>query len=70
MRRIHQHERRTKLFYVRRAHFMNLRDVAALTGIPPAQLSRYERGLSEPLVTTALKLARLFGTSVEYLFGY
>jgi transcriptional regulator with XRE-family HTH domain len=60
--------RRTPLFTLRQRYFLSLRDVERQTGIPAGRLSEYERGLSEPLVSTAITLARFFGRTVEELF--
>jgi transcriptional regulator with XRE-family HTH domain len=61
--------RRTKLYSARKACGFTMCQLTALTGVPPSRLSNYERGLGEPRVSTALKLARVFGLTVEQLFS-
>jgi transcriptional regulator with XRE-family HTH domain len=58
----------TALSKAREAAGLTLRQVTAATGVPHARLSEYERGLSEPLVSTAIRIARFYGQSVEELF--
>lgn len=61
--------RRTKLYNARKERGLTMRRLTADLGIAPGQLSVYETALSEPRVSTAIKLARYFGKSVEELFS-
>lgn len=44
-------------------------EVARVVGIREAVYQRYEYGVNEPSVTTALRIARSLGATVEALFG-
>jgi putative transcriptional regulator len=61
--------RTTRVLLVREEFGLSLRAVARETGISPAEVSRIERGLSEPGVHIAMKLAKFYETTVEQLFG-
>jgi transcriptional regulator with XRE-family HTH domain len=63
------HRKRTRLLTARESVGLTLRQVTAFTGIAPSRLSEYERALSEPTVSTAIRIARLYGRSVEDLFA-
>lgn len=65
----HSEWARTKLYAKRKERGLSMKEVYALTGVTPARLSEYERALSEPSVTRALRLANFFGASVEELFS-
>jgi transcriptional regulator with XRE-family HTH domain len=54
---------------IRKESGLSMRQVEKATGIAPGLQSLYERGFTEPKVTTALKMAKFFNTTVEYLFG-
>ena len=69
MAQAHSYWARTKLHTKRMERGLTMRKVEADTGISPARLSEYERAFREPRVTTALKLARYFGSTVEDLFS-
>jgi transcriptional regulator with XRE-family HTH domain len=42
---------------------------AKLAGVSRPQIWRYERGYNVPIVTTAFRMARILGLTVEDLFG-
>lgn len=44
------------------------RDVEEATGVDAVSLSRYERGIAEPLSINLLKLAKFYNTTVDALF--
>jgi putative transcriptional regulator len=48
---------------------LSLREVEAATGVSNGYLSQIERGMFDPAVSIALKLARFYETTVEDLFG-
>jgi transcriptional regulator with XRE-family HTH domain len=56
-----------RLRYYRRERGMSQRDLAALVKMAPEQLNRYEKGHSQPTLSTTLRLARALGVSVAKL---
>ncbi len=52
---------------LRRVLGWNQSDLAARVGCKPAQISKYERNIYEPKVSTLSRLAAVFGTSTDYL---
>lgn len=48
---------------------ITLDELAAQTGLTKSYLSKVERGVSVPSISTALKVAEAFGTGVGELFG-
>ena len=63
------HLKRTRLLDARKTAGLTLRQLSARTGVPVTRLSDYERGLSQPLVPTAIRIARFYRRSVEELFA-
>lgn len=57
-----------KLREVRQAHRLTLRQLSDLTTVSRSDLSRIERGETDPRVSTALLLADTFKCSVNDLF--
>lgn len=55
--------------FLRKQKGMSLDDLAASSGLTKGYLSKVERGLSVPSISTALKLASSFGMSVGQLLG-
>lgn len=54
-----------------RAHLnMNQSELGKLAGVSRQTISLIERGDYSPSVTLALKLAKIFGVSVEDIFTY
>lgn len=53
----------------RKRRGLTLQQVEQITAISRIQLWRYEYGLCEPVVSTAIKLARLYRLPVESLFA-
>lgn len=49
---------------------VNQSELGKLAGVSRQTISLIERGDYSPSVTLALKLARIFGTSVEEIFSY
>lgn len=62
-------QKRLKLYDVRLERGLSMAQVAAETGLSSGQLSNYERGLREPLLSTAMRLAKFYNTPVEELFS-
>lgn len=44
-------------------------DAARLLGVRYSTYRRYEQGGTEPTVSTAARMARLYGVSLDYLAG-
>ena len=45
------------------------KDVAASIGVPLRTYQRYERGESEPQLSTLIRIADFYGVSLDYLAG-
>ena len=58
-----------KLYVMRKEAKLEQKDVAQEIGMHAVTYGRKERGVNEFTLTEALKLARLFDTSVDVLFG-
>ena len=61
-------QRLTRVRFYRQQHNMSLKELSIRVGISESALSYIERGLRKPSLDTALKLARVLGTTVEELF--
>lgn len=48
---------------------MSQTDLAARLGVKPCTVSRWESGEKVPELTTLLKLADVFGVTLDYLLG-
>ncbi len=44
-------------------------DLAERVGVKPAQISKYERGVYEPKLSTLSRIAAVLGTSTDYLIA-
>lgn len=49
---------------------VTVKDVAARAGLPLAKVTRYLRGLSEPMFYAGVRLARAIGVSADVLDAY
>ena len=49
---------------------MKAKDLAELAGIPPEQISRWERGNAVPTLEMALRLALALGCRVDDIFVF
>jgi transcriptional regulator with XRE-family HTH domain len=58
-----------RLKKLRNSHGLTLDELQERTGLTKSYLSKVERGLSVPSISTALKLAEVFGVAVGELFG-
>jgi transcriptional regulator with XRE-family HTH domain len=58
-----------RALYLRKQKGLSLDELAAASGLTKGYLSKVERGLSVPSISTALRLARCFGLSVGQLLG-
>ena len=58
----------SKLKKRREALGLTQRQVAEKIGIAESAYQRYERGVVEPSVSAAIKLAKALNTTVEYLY--
>lgn len=54
----------------RRRKGITQQELADLCMLSVRQIIRYEQGEQEPLVSTALMLAKALGVSLDYLCGY
>ena len=50
-------------------HGVMQKDVAASIGVPLRTYQRYERGESEPQLSTLIRIADFYGVSLDYLAG-
>lgn len=55
--------------FLRKQRGMSLDELAAISGLTKGYLSKIERGLSVPSISTALRLAQCFGMSMGQLMG-
>jgi transcriptional regulator with XRE-family HTH domain len=58
-----------RALFLRKQKGLSLDELAAASGLTKGYLSKVERGLSVPSISTALKLAKCFGLSVGQLLG-
>lgn len=58
-----------RLVAVRKAHDFSQREVAGMIGLPERSYRRYETGEREPVISSIVALARLYGVSTDYLLG-
>jgi transcriptional regulator with XRE-family HTH domain len=58
-----------KMNKARRACGMEQADIAHALGVSRAQVSKWERDISEPAATQAVKFASLTGVTLEWLLG-
>ncbi|OUM95311.1 MAG: XRE family transcriptional regulator [Thermobacillus sp. ZCTH02-B1] len=58
-----------RLRQLRKAKGMTQEQVAAYLNAAKSTVSQYENNVNEPDLKTLVKLADLFGVSVDYLFG-
>lgn len=56
-----------KILRIKR-HFTQ-KDVAETVGLDQSTVSDYEAGKSEPVISIAMKLAQIFGVTVEELYS-
>lgn len=54
---------------LREDHDLSQRQLAALLGMAQPQYSRYEQGLRDIPTPVLIQLARLYGTTTDYLLG-
>ncbi|MGE8637499.1 MAG: helix-turn-helix domain-containing protein, partial [Achromobacter sp.] len=58
-----------RLRTLRRQQTLSLEQLAQRTGLTKSYLSKLERGLSEPSISTVLRLAEAYGVGVSQLVG-
>jgi DNA-binding XRE family transcriptional regulator len=58
-----------RIAFLRRQQAMSLEDLAQKSGLTKSFLSKLERGLSVPSISTAMALAKSFGLTVGQLMG-
>jgi len=59
---------KTNLHVERARHKMSQSELALEVGMSRCEISNIENGKSEPKVDTAIRLAKFFHVTVEYLF--
>lgn len=60
---------RQRLYDLRKERKYSQRLVAEYLGVKQPSYIRYEKGNSEPSLANLIKLAELYGVSVDYLLG-
>lgn len=65
----HKVWRKTNLYQERMNKGLTLREVEKQINIGIARLSEYERGIAEPRVSRAIKIAEFYCSTVENLFS-
>lgn len=58
-----------RLLQLRQEHGLTLRELSEQVGITAAALSAYEKGKKEPSLEFAIKLAKHYGKTLDYLCG-
>lgn len=58
-----------KLQELRIKRGLSQQEFAKKLGVSSTTLYRYENGINEPSIDTLIKMADIFGTSVDYLIG-
>lgn len=48
---------------------LTIKDAAALVGVTPATLSRWERGITKPNVNSLVRMQDVYGVTVSKLVG-
>lgn len=58
-----------RLFELREYSDMSQKDLATMLNLKSSAISKYEKGWSQPSISTLIKLAEIFHVSVDYLLG-
>ena len=58
-----------RLVELKEEHHMMQKDVAAAVGVPLRTYQRYEYGEVEPQLSAFIRLADLYGVTLDYLAG-
>ena len=58
-----------RLYDLREDHDMKQKELADMLNLKPSAISKYEKGIAQPSMTTLIKLADIFHVSVDYLLG-
>ena len=53
----------------RKGKGLTLKDAAAMLGVTPATLSRWERGITKPRLTPVIRMQEIYGVTVSELVG-
>ena len=48
---------------------MSQKELAAMLGLQSGAISKYEKGLTQPNLSTLIKIADIFNVSVDFLLG-
>lgn len=54
---------------VREDKGLTIKDAAAMLGVAPATLSRWERGITKPRLTPLFRMCDIYGVTVSELVG-
>ena len=60
---------KTILYDLRVDTDMSQKDLAAMLNLKSSAISKYEKGLTQPNLSTLIKIAEIFHVSVDYLLG-
>lgn len=60
---------RERLKELRLEKNLKLEDMSKLTGLSRSAISRWERGISEPTVSSLIVLAKFFNESLDFMCG-
>ena len=50
-------------------HDKNQKEIAEICGVSDTTMQKYEYGQSEPKISTLIKMARYYNTSIDYIAG-
>jgi transcriptional regulator with XRE-family HTH domain len=59
----------TRLYELREATDMKQSELAEKLNLKPSAISKYEKNLTQPSLSTVIKIADIFKVSVDYLLG-
>ena len=62
-------EFKTMIYNLRVDSDMSQKDLADMLNLKSSAISKYEKGIAQPSMTTLIKLADIFHVSVDYLLG-
>lgn len=55
--------------YLRKTHKMTRKELGDRLGVKPPAIYKWERGRNSPQMETAIRMADVFGVSLDYLMG-
>ncbi len=60
---------KTRLLELREETNLKQYELAEKLNLKPGAISKYEKGLTQPTLQTIIRIAEIFGVSVDYLLG-